>query len=57
MTRVVEPGTTRDFTERNDEALWQCLCQTHSQLANGVRRVGFAEHDKSSTSCLLVQLG
>ena len=27
MTRVVEPGATRDFSERNDEALWQCLCQ------------------------------
>ena len=27
MTRVVEPGATRDFSERSDEALWQCLCQ------------------------------
>ena len=27
MTRVVEPGATRDFSERNDEALWQSLCQ------------------------------
>ena len=27
MTRVVEPGATRDFSERNDETLWQCLCQ------------------------------
>ena len=27
MTRVVEPGATLDFSERNDEALWQCLCQ------------------------------
>ena len=26
MTRVVEPATL-DFSERNVEALWQCLCQ------------------------------
>ena len=25
MTRVVEPGATQEFCDRNDVALWQCL--------------------------------
>ena len=27
MTRVVEPGATHDFCDRNDVVLWQCLSQ------------------------------
>ena len=67
MTRVVEPGATWDFSERNVVAVSvpdhadlnnpSPRHPTHSQFAHGTRRVGFAEHNTSSTSCVLVQLG
>ena len=67
MMRVVEPGATRDFSEERrsvvavsvpDHAdLTNAGHPTHSHFAHGTRRVGFAERNTSSTSCVLVQLG
>ena len=66
MTRVVETWCNAGF----HEALWQCLWQIMrvsptqaedirltASFPIGARRVGFAERDKSPTSCLLVRLG
>ena len=64
MTRVVEPGATRDFSERNDEAFVAVSVPDHADLtpAEAVRvtpvcqwcsEIRFAERNKSSTSCLL----
>ena len=58
MTRVVEPGATQEFCDRNDFALWRNPMKSGNCIhANGAWRIGVEEHQTDEPSSLLGQLG